>query len=855
MHVLYLSGCRGDTQRYRCHHPAEQLRRRGHTAEVIWHADPATIDAAVRADIVVLHRPPQTQFLSATLDLAAGRPLVYETDDLIFDPAMVDQIPIVQETDGLQQQYWRNYALSNARVLELCHAATTSTTPLADQLTTAERRVWIHPNVLSDELLALSEQAYQQRSAQRPLTLGYFSGSHSHSKDLAVIAPVLSRLLGRHTTLRLLLAGHVRLPVELAPFAARIEQRPFIAWHELPASMADADVLLAPLELDNPFACARSELKYLEAAALHLPLIASPTPAFAGAIRQGETGLLADEPDAWEQALEALLGDPVMRQRIGDSAAQHVRQSYTFEAAAPALERIMQQILDNDPAAQQRATFDLRPVREQWNADLRLQDQSVYLLTGAEVGNSATYRCRHRQQQLDLHEIRSVVVSQFPDNFVFNHAINHELAILHRVPETMVTSAYIRMMQTMGRPVLFDTDDLVFRPELVGYVDAIKDWSEGNKALYIEGVERYRRTLLACDAVIVSTEPLTEHVRELGKPAFVVRNALSWQQLERAAPLAAARVQQPLERPDGMVLAGFFSGTATHNRDFMEIAPALLRVLQSEPRLRLRIVGLLDLGPEFAPFADRIERRDVVPLVELAAELAEVDFALVPLELGNPYCEAKSEVRYMEAGSVAVPLIASPIEAFRVAICHGQTGMLATTTEEWVAAIQAMLDDPARPRALGMAAREDVLRRYTPAARSRALQDVLAAAWATTEQVRTSTSFSDVFLKSLALYQEMALASEQKLQELAGEVALSRYSESHLQQQLAISQQAEQHLHQHLAMSHQAAEWLQHQLATTQEHARAAEQEAQILRTQINQIAGGRVMRTLNALSRWRTRR
>src|SRR5688500_7175169 len=107
MHVLYLSGCRGDTQRYRCHHPAEQLRMRGHTAEVIWHTDPAALEAAVTADIVVLHRPPQTQFLAAVREAAAGRPLVYETDDLIFDPAIVDRIPIIQETTGLPHQYWR----------------------------------------------------------------------------------------------------------------------------------------------------------------------------------------------------------------------------------------------------------------------------------------------------------------------------------------------------------------------------------------------------------------------------------------------------------------------------------------------------------------------------------------------------------------------------------------------------------------------------------------------------------------------------------------------------------------------------------------------------------------------------
>ncbi|MDQ5853059.1 MAG: glycosyltransferase family 4 protein, partial [Chloroflexota bacterium] len=341
MHVLYLSGCRGDTQRYRCDHAAEQLHMLGHTAEVIWQTDPAALEAAPKADIVVLHRPPQTHFVATIMELAAGRPLVYETDDLVFDPALVDQIPIVQETSGQQRQYWRNYALSNARILADCHAVTTSTTPLAERLETAQRRAWVHRNALSGELLDRSEQAHSARSTSRPLTIGYFSGTPSHSHDLALIAPVLARILRRHDALRLLLGGYLTVPSELEPCSAQIERRPFVPWRDVPASMADADVLLAPLDLTNPFTYARSELKYLEAAALHIPLVASPAPAFTQAVQAGETGLLAAGEAAWEEGIERLLGDPGLRTRMGDAAAEHVRQAYTFTALAPALEQTM----------------------------------------------------------------------------------------------------------------------------------------------------------------------------------------------------------------------------------------------------------------------------------------------------------------------------------------------------------------------------------------------------------------------------------------------------------------------------------------------------------------------------------
>ncbi len=733
--VVFWSGCAGDTQRYRCDHPAEQLRRLGHQAQVYWQTDPAGLAAAREADLVVVQRPTMTHFWRALVAATAGRPLVYETDDLVFERALVDEMPIVRQNSGALRQRWHNYALGNARVLESCSAGLASTTPLVERLAAHNLSAALHRNVLSDELLALSDASHQTRrhphTGSRPLTIGYFSGTFSHDQDLAFIAPALVRMLREHPSLRLLLGGQINLPPALQPYAGRVDRRPLVPWRDLPALMAEADVMLAPLDPTNIFTQCRSELKYLEAAAVGVPIVASPAPAFAEAISHGETGMLAESANQWVEALDYLIANKAARGAIGAAAYEHVRREYTFASAGLQLEGILHGL-----AAQAQAPravwrgIDLVPGAEQWASDLRLNGLAVYMLTGCEQGNAGTYRCRHRQQQLDLHDIASVVVSQPDEGFEIRAAANYDLAIIHRAVGDEPLLGYIGRMQALGRPVLFDTDDLVFRPELIDRVDAIKDWSAADKALYRNGVEGYRRALLACDAAIVSTEPLAALVRELGQRAFVVRNALSWEQIERAAPLAEARLSQPLAGADAPVVVGYFSGTATHNRDFAQAAPALIQLLEQRPQVRLRLVGPLDPGDEFAPYRERIERRELVPLTELAAEIAAVDVALAPLELDNPYCQAKSEVKYMEAGLVGVPVVASPTEAFQVAIRHGVNGMLATTASEWLAALLALVDDPARRRAIGQAARDDVLDRYTPVARSRALLDVLDEQWA-----------------------------------------------------------------------------------------------------------------------------
>jgi hypothetical protein len=133
---------------------------------------------------------------------------------------------------------------------------------------------------------------------------------------------------------------------------------------------------------------------------------------------------------------------------------------------------------------------------------------------------------------------------------------------------------------------------------------------------------------------------------------------------------------------------------------------------------------------EFAPLASfdaQIEWRDIVPLRGLAGELARFDINLAPLELGNPYCECKSELKYFEAALCSVPTIASPTGPMKRAIEDGATGLLARDVSEWVQALRDLLDGPDRRLRMGQAAYRDVLWRYGPKRREQLIGDCLQA--------------------------------------------------------------------------------------------------------------------------------
>ncbi len=160
---------------------------------------------------------------------------------------------------------------------------------------------------------------------------------------------------------------------------------------------------------------------------------------------------------------------------------------------------------------------------------------------------------------------------------------------------------------------------------------------------------------------------------------------------------------------------GYLSGTPSHNKDFATITDALITLLDRHSELRLVIVGPLLLEDRFAPYASQIERQPFVPRRELFDVIASLDINLAPLEIGNPFCESKSELKFFEAGIVGVPTVAAATQTFREAIADGTDGFVAGNSDEWVEKIERLIADHELRVRMGQAAEESALEKYTNA--------------------------------------------------------------------------------------------------------------------------------------------
>ncbi len=309
------------------------------------------------------------------------------------------------------------------------------------------------------------------------------------------------------------------------------------------------------------------------------------------------------------------------------------------------------------------------------------------------------------------------------------------LVVLWRVEHSPHIQGVIDHVHRHGGRVVFDIDDLVFRPELANRetLDSIRIGTlSENGALAM--FRRFHQTLDHCDLCLCTTEEIAIYLRRSQRATWVVPNGFD-ESAERKARYARRAVR--LSGPTGVVRIGYAAGSRTHQKDFAVALSALIAVMRARPAVRLVLfrdpssgegVVLLHEFPELAAYESQIEWRDMVPIAELPTELARYDINIAPLEPENPFCNAKSELKFFEAALVDVPTVASPSAPFQRAIRDGETGFLAADAAQWEAALLRLVDDSALRARIGRDAYHDVLWQFGPRRRAELLAGFLAQA-------------------------------------------------------------------------------------------------------------------------------
>jgi len=344
------------------------LQRLGKKVTLFWGASSdgttcsTNLDLIEAADILVIQRfyPRNGTLPFIERMLASGKPVIYESDDLITDlPESNHLKPWAEETATVLRS-----------ILPRFTAVTTSTPLLAEAFFRYNPNVFAIPNLV-DETLFL----HGKTAVKNSIKIG-FCGTGTHAGDLGCIDDALFRIADKYGDRVSFLfmgyatPGHAQLP----GFTFIDFERNYESYGKL-LSSSGIDIALVPLN-DNSFNCCKSNIKWLEYSACGIAGIYADLQPYNTCIEHGKTGLLVDSaPDKWFAAICLLIEHPEIRQEIARRARETVLSHYSLESGAQKHLDTYGKILDD---FRHRDSVSASPGRKSFSIIIPLFNQVSY---------------------------------------------------------------------------------------------------------------------------------------------------------------------------------------------------------------------------------------------------------------------------------------------------------------------------------------------------------------------------------------------------------------------------------------------------------------------------------------------
>lgn len=752
--VLFVNGCGPEVEaprRYRVTHQREQLETWGVTTDEVYYTEVIPSDANC-ADVIVAYRCPISPAVEQLIQNAhkQGKKVYFDVDDLVIDTSYTDDLPVVKSMSEEEKEIFDDGVTRNGKTLALCDGAIATTERLAEELSKVVPTVFINRNTASSEMVELSDaaRAAASREGSDEVIVGYFSGSMTHNADFMEVLPALVEALSERPCLRLKVVGDLELPQELIPFSDRVIRAERVDWHKLPELIASVDINLAPIE-PTLFNEAKSENKWVEAALVGVPTIASNFGAFAHAVRDGETGLLCSNTQEWKDALLTLADDEGLRRQMGESARLWCRahnttvttgtliadflapkpQARSIDTLLPAGKDERNALVSSFLAARgfayQQTAFEDRPWEAVSLAE-RTQQAQHALLEGRQLvlfvyertcGDDATFRYfgYNAVQRLANSRLWAGIwlfvdeLAQADDLIAMASAI---MLVRCRIRPELVELA--SRTSAAGIPMGYLIDDNAIgaqtAPRIIQAM-ASDPTSTFESAFWTGTTERFRLASELTAATVVPLGFFADLLRgESDKPVFVVHSSVNDEQVNVAQTILKTRGSL---MGDARFVIGYFSGTASHQEDFALVKPTLLRMLAEDSDTCLLLGGHLDIDDELYPYLQSgqlilMPRVDYVTLQYLQAA---VDVVLAPLVVDD-FTNCKSALKVFEAGVVGTTACASPSFAYAEAIDEGVTGFVCADEDDWHRSLTSLRDNPELRATLGEEARCHALAHY-----------------------------------------------------------------------------------------------------------------------------------------------
>lgn len=272
-------------------------------------------------DFIFIHReatpigPPVMEWLLAKV---LRRKIIYDFDDAIW---LTDR---PAEPALLRIAKWRSKV---GAICRWSHKVSCGNRYLMDYAAQFNSRVIYTPTVV--DTTHWHNPALHQRPAgyNGRVVIGW-TGTHSTLKYLADLVPVLQRIESKFPQVQVMVIADRKPDFALTSLE-------FVPWQKATEveDLMRMDIGIMPLP-DDEWAKGKCGFKALQYMALGIPTIVSPVGVNTQIVSNGQNGFLAATPDAWYEALSALVSDINLRVRLGAASRSKIESNYSVTSAS-----------------------------------------------------------------------------------------------------------------------------------------------------------------------------------------------------------------------------------------------------------------------------------------------------------------------------------------------------------------------------------------------------------------------------------------------------------------------------------------------------------------------------------------
>ncbi|MBO4613752.1 MAG: glycosyltransferase family 4 protein [Bacteroidales bacterium] len=270
-------------------------------------------------------------------------------------------------------------------------------------------------------------------------------------------------------------------------------------------------------------------------------------------------------------------------------------------------------------------------------------------------------------------------------------AKNFDLIFIYREAYMLGTTIFERKLAKSGVPVIFDFDDSIW----------LNDTSEGNQNLaWMKRTEKTDEICKIATIVSVGNQYLADYARQFNDNIFILPTVIN------------TSYHKPTEKkPHNGICIGW-TGTQTTLKHYETAFPVLKRLKEKYgDKVYFKVITNTTNWHSEIPDT-QILQWSAENEIE---ELCEFDIGIMPLP-NDKWSRGKCGFKGLQCMAMELPVVMSPVGVNKDIIDDGKNGFLASTDDEWVEKLSALIDSEELRREIGKNARKTVEERFSATA-------------------------------------------------------------------------------------------------------------------------------------------